>query len=102
MYKENHDVTDTKNSKYEILKTRSLIQRQTSKPDPLPCEIQRSLKAVKKGTKSHIINFLLTSFVQSVRERICLRFFIRDLTPSSLSLYGNLRQILSRTDLTLG
>ena len=30
---------------------------------------------MKKGTKSHIINSLLTSFVRSVRESICPRFF---------------------------
>ena len=30
---------------------------------------------MKRGAKSHIINSLLTSFVQSVRESICPRFF---------------------------
>jgi hypothetical protein len=33
---------------------------------------------------------------------ICLRFICTDLAPSSLGLYENLRQILSRTDLALG
>ena len=37
-------------------------------------------------------------FARSVRESICLQFIRTDLAPSSLGLYENLRQILSRTD----
>ena len=52
--------------------------------------------------QSHIINPLLTSFARSVRESIAFGFYRTVLPPSSLGLYENLRQILSRTDLALG
>ncbi len=42
--------------------------------------------------QSHIINPLLTSFAQSVRESIAFGFYRTDLAPSSLGLYENLRQ----------
>ncbi len=41
--------------------------------------------------QSHIINPLLTSFARSVRESVAFGFY-RDLAPSSLGLYENLRQ----------
>ena len=42
--------------------------------------------------QSHVINPLLTSFAQSVRESIAFGFYRTDLAPSSLDLYENLRQ----------
>ena len=40
------------------------MEKQASKPKPLTHKHKASLKAMKKGVKSHIINFLLTSFVR--------------------------------------
>ena len=42
--------------------------KQVSKPKPIIQESKVSLRAMKKGAKSHIIDSLLTSFVRSVRK----------------------------------
>lgn len=55
--------------------------KQANKPKPLIYGLKAELKVIKKGTRSHIITSLLTSFVRSVRESIFSSFLFRtDLT----------------------
>lgn len=65
--KVDEQVQRNKLTNYKKTNTKLQVQ-QASKPGLLPHKIKSALKTMKEATKSRIVNFLLMSFVQSVKE----------------------------------